>query len=82
MICPNCRNDVEGMWVDTGIGPYEYWGQKCTDSKMTFVCEACDSPIETEQSYEDYLDDCRENTRRYEEELEYSEEMRKCHYEN
>jgi hypothetical protein len=59
MICPNCREDVQGAWHDTGIGTYEYWGQKCNDSKMEFCCELCDTPLESEQSYEEYLADIR-----------------------
>jgi hypothetical protein len=65
MICPNCHEDVQGTWHDIGIGPYEYWGQKCNESKMEFCCELCDTPLESEQSYDDYVSDMMEDNGRY-----------------
>jgi hypothetical protein len=28
--------DIKGEWVDNGIGPYEFHGQRCTDTRMEF----------------------------------------------
>lgn len=57
MICPNCHEDVEGVWEDVGIGSYEYWGAKGFDSRMSFLCESCGEELETEQSYQDHISD-------------------------
>lgn len=65
MICPNCHKDVEGKWSDEGIGNYEYWGQKCNDKNMVFVCEACGAELDSEQSYTDYVSDMKEESGRY-----------------
>jgi hypothetical protein len=59
MICPHCHAEVEGKWVNEGIGPYEYWGAKGNDVQMDFVCEECDGQLESEQSYSDYVADCK-----------------------
>ena len=61
MICPHCHKEVEGKWVDEGIGVYEYWGSKSVDTQMGFVCEECDGPLESEQSYSDFVADCKED---------------------
>jgi len=61
MICPHCHKDVEGKWVDEGIGAYEYWGAKGVHTQMDFVCEECDGPLESEQSYSDYVADMKED---------------------
>lgn len=65
MICPNCHKDVQGVWTDVGLGSYEYWGQNCTQSRMALVCESCDSELETEDSYADYVSDMKEESGRY-----------------
>lgn len=67
MICPNCRNDVNGVWTDVGLGSYEYWGFNCTQSRMALVCESCDSELESEHSYEDHVADMMEDSGRYRE---------------
>jgi DNA-directed RNA polymerase subunit RPC12/RpoP len=61
MICPHCHAEVEGKWVDEGIGAYEYWGSKEVDVQMEFVCEECDGPLESEQSYSEYVADMKED---------------------
>lgn len=60
MKCPNCGKEVEGQWVDTGIGSYEYWGSKDTDIRNEFICENCNETLETEDSYADYVSDMKE----------------------
>jgi hypothetical protein len=57
MICPNCHADVQGTWIDEGIGTYEYWGAKCVDKRMAFVCEECDEPLESEMTYEEAMNE-------------------------
>jgi len=61
MICPHCHKDVEGTWIDEGIGPYEYWGAKGNDTHMHFVCEECDGELESEQSYNEYVASMKED---------------------
>lgn len=29
--------EVEGDWMHDGIGPYEFWGQKCFDRGTSYV---------------------------------------------
>jgi hypothetical protein len=55
MLCPHCNAEVEGTWVDQGIGAYEYWGQMCNDKRMEFVCEECDGELEPDEDYHSYL---------------------------
>jgi predicted RNA-binding Zn-ribbon protein involved in translation (DUF1610 family) len=55
MICPHCGENVDGEWTDVGIGPYEYWGSKETDTQMVLLCEACDGELESKQTYEQYV---------------------------
>jgi hypothetical protein len=55
MICPHCHADVEGKWVDEGIGAYEYWGSQEVDTQMEFVCEECDGPLESEETFNQYV---------------------------
>lgn len=55
MICPNCHRDVEGIWVDAGTLRYP---------TMQFECEGCGQVLETEDSYEDYVSDMKEEAGR------------------
>ena len=43
--CKEC-GEVEVVWIDNGIGPYEYWGQKCNQHDWQVVCEQCEQPVE------------------------------------
>ena len=61
MICTNCRNDVEPEWTDVGIGKYEYWGQKCHETKMAQTCPVCGEELDSEYSYDEYLADLQED---------------------
>jgi len=53
MICPNCRKDVEGIWIQNIKGD------------TVFVCELCMSELESEDSYTDYVSDMKEEYGRY-----------------
>jgi len=53
MICPNCRKDVEGIWDE------QY------DGDVLFVCECCDYHLQTENAYEDYISEMKEESGRY-----------------
>lgn len=68
MKCPHCQAEVEGRWADIGIGKYEYWGSINNDNRMAFLCEACEGELESEYSYQDYLDDMQEDYCRGEDE--------------
>ena len=63
MICPHCHSDVEGQWVDVGIGVYEFWGATSRDTRMEFVCEQCEGALESEYTYQEYVEDMREEHR-------------------
>jgi hypothetical protein len=55
MICPNCHKDVEGIWEENDLGRYH------------FICEECESELETEDSYDDHISDMMEDSGRYRE---------------
>ena len=44
-ICPECEQRVFGQVCDSGIGPYEFWGQKGFDSRPYWGCENCDAEL-------------------------------------
>ena len=47
MICPGCdRKDPDMVWVDFGIGPYEYWGAPGTDIQWCYVTKCCEASVE------------------------------------
>ena len=43
--CTACEKPCDGIWADMGIGPYEFWGQKCVDTDNQFVSECCEEPM-------------------------------------
>ena len=43
--CSHCHQPCEGVWIDTGIGAYEYWGQKCVDTRWDAVSSCCGEDI-------------------------------------
>ena len=53
MICPHCHADVEGCWIDEGVGSNEYWGSYGYDTQMIFVCEECEGELESEHTYKE-----------------------------
>lgn len=45
MFCDRCGEPCTASWKDTGIGFYEYWGQKCRDSRSEFLSDCCDGEV-------------------------------------
>lgn len=41
-ICDACGEPCNGKWHDFGIGPYEFWGQKCNDKQPAWVSDCCE----------------------------------------
>lgn len=44
--CENCEDDVDIYEEDCGIGSYEFWGQKGTDTRMGYFCTVCNEEID------------------------------------
>lgn len=42
--CGECGKGCRVEKIDFGIGPYEFWGQKCTDSDKRWVSNCCEAP--------------------------------------
>lgn len=51
-ICEFCENPCNGIWVDYGIGEYEFWGSKGSDVDVLFVSDCCESPLELREPEE------------------------------
>lgn len=45
LICEECGEPCEGSFVDFGIGPGEFWGQKFNDVKMQYVSTCCEATV-------------------------------------
>jgi hypothetical protein len=43
--CGECRKECTVHEEDCGIGPYEYWGQKCNDVNMQLTSDCCDGEV-------------------------------------
>lgn len=43
--CSECLEPCYGEWVDFGIGPYEFWGQRSVDRQLAFVSECCEAGV-------------------------------------
>lgn len=54
--CPHCGIENAGVLKeDVGIGSYEFWGQKCVDTRYAYFCEACGEELEDyEEEEPDY----------------------------
>lgn len=51
--CPHCHAlDVGVFKEDAGIGSYEFWGQKCHDTRWVYCCEICGEEVEFEEEYD------------------------------
>lgn len=48
MYCKNCKQECEGIWVDFGTGPGEFWGAPYNDVQMSFVSDCCEDDIISE----------------------------------
>lgn len=56
--CPHCHTeDVNVYKEDAGIGSYEFWGQKCHDTRWVYCCETCDEEVDFEEEEPEYIDD-------------------------
>lgn len=45
-ICPECHCPCEPKSCDSGIGGYEFWGQKCFDSRPYTGSDCCEADLE------------------------------------
>lgn len=43
--CESCQQPCTGVWVDTGIGAYEYWGEKGVDVCWSVVSHCCGADV-------------------------------------
>ena len=43
--CSCCEQACEGIEVDNGIGPYEFWGQKGTHKQIDIESTCCNAPL-------------------------------------
>lgn len=41
MICKTCKEPTSLVYIDCGIGPYEYWGYKCRHEDYEWVSKCC-----------------------------------------
>lgn len=46
LICSECGQECRPKKVDLGIGPYEFWGQRCIDHNWQVVSDCCWAEIE------------------------------------
>ncbi len=51
--CTECGEPCNASWEDFGIGSYEFWGQKCTQTDWQFVSDCCEAPVEEDPPEED-----------------------------
>ena len=54
MKCPSCGEECRGIWVDFGIGAYEYWGATGVDSRLVFVSDCCEVELPESEEPDDY----------------------------
>ena len=59
--CIHCNESLDIKWIDEGIGPYEYWGYKCTDTHMVSVCSSCGNEVESPITYQQYIQNEKED---------------------
>lgn len=45
--CEGCGEECHSKYLDTGIGPYDYWGATGIDSQPALVSNCCEAPIHT-----------------------------------
>lgn len=43
--CKECNDYVETKQEDVGIGSYEFWGSRGTDTRWVVMCAICESPV-------------------------------------
>lgn len=44
-ICSHCNKECTVIGIDIGIGPYEFWGRKGTDSRLIPVSDCCEEEV-------------------------------------
>ena len=49
-ICGACRCHCSPKWVNTGIGPYEFWGATGNDVQMEWESDCCGAECYTDQT--------------------------------
>jgi len=51
-ICESCRERATAKFIDTGIGPYEYWGAPGVDRRLEFLTTCCEvTPLDNSLSH-------------------------------
>ena len=50
MICPECGKECSVKRIDEGIGPYEFWGQKCCQQVWVYVSDCCEAELDDGRS--------------------------------
>jgi hypothetical protein len=69
LYCGQCGKPCEWEKVDTGIGAYEFWGQKCVDKNIEVLSTCCEADIYTNAEltvnyeHEDYTPEREDYTR-------------------
>ena len=48
-ICSDCGNPCEPIVIDTGIGGYEFWGQRGIDSHKEVLSNCCQASVKNEE---------------------------------
>lgn len=49
MWCTECGQPCDVIEVDFGIGPYEYWGQRCVQVDIQQVSNCCEATVTIEE---------------------------------
>jgi len=44
-ICSRCGNGCTAVWIDFGIGPYEFWGDRGTHHDYQVVSPCCEAEM-------------------------------------
>jgi hypothetical protein len=53
--CVRCKDECGGMYVDNGIGAYEYWGARGRHVQMDLASDCCHADVQE-------LEHCEEDT--------------------
>ena len=44
-VCESCGDRCLAVWHDEGIGPYEFWGQRCVHRDWRWVSPCCGATV-------------------------------------
>mgnify|MGYP001586084147 CR=1 FL=1 len=47
--CGECKHPCKAKVFDYGIGPYEFWGQRCVDTRESLVSDCCEASVYTDE---------------------------------